>query len=366
MAMKLTNLNIIILFIIFVIHYSLLNGLEKMFFSQLLIPDNYLLRPSEYCINIKDEYKIGCFGMPSGHAEIIAILCYLLYKYKYISLLFLIISISIVCVQRVITQKHTIFQVFIGLIIGILYGELYFKTKLSFYSFFIPILCIIIISIILLIIIDSKIVNTKIPYWVDPKMYDKISEKQNANIIIKMYSIISPSYEQDRFLFMDWNLLEKYLDNIVNKIKGSNVKYDGVVGIKTGGAIISDYISKKLNIPNYKIKVSTIDNNCNKKTIDTFKTYFDLYISKKEKEYIVCEKINENIIKKNIILIDESVASGGTIKRSIDYLIDDKNVSEIFACCIYTNNITDYRNIKIHAESKTNNICLIWPWGYDN
>ena len=34
------------------------------------------------------------------------------------------------------------------------------------------------------------------------------------------------------------------LDIIIYKIQESGIKYDAVVGIKTGGAIISDYISK--------------------------------------------------------------------------------------------------------------------------
>ena len=350
-------------------HYTILNGLEKMLFSQSPIPKEYILRPSEHCANITNEYKnkIGCLGMPSGHAEIITIISYILYKYKYVSLIFLIVSILVICIQRIVTKRHTIIQVIIGSIIGVLYGELYFETKLSVYSIFITILFITLISTFLLFIIDSRIKNTKIPDWVDKKMYKKIKEKQNANIIIKLYSIITPSYEQERFLFIDWGLVEKNLDNIVNQIKGTNIRYDGVVGIKTGGAIISDYISNKLNIPNYKIKVSTVENNCNKKTIDSLKTHIDMYMLNKDKEFMICETINDNLSNKNIILIDETVVSGGTIKKSIDYLIDDKKVNEIFACCIYnTNNVNDYRNIKIHSQLKPGFMCLIWPWGYDN
>ena len=49
--------------------------------------------------------------------------------------------------------------------------------------------------------------------------------------------------------------LENYLDIIVERIRNSGKHYDAVVGIKTGGAIISDYVSLKLGLPNYKIKL---------------------------------------------------------------------------------------------------------------
>ena len=357
--------NLIILFFITIIHYVLLNGLEKIFFSHTSIPISYLIRPSDCCIT-QDEYIVGCFGMPSGHAEIISIITYILYKYKYISWVVMILCILIVCFQRIIFKKHTIIQVIVGTMLGLIYGTLYFKTKLSFLSLYTTIFLIFIFTFLTFFIIDYKIKNTEIPSWVDKNMHNKIKEKQNANSLIKLYSIITPSYEQNQNPFVNWNLIEKYLDNIILEIKKSNIEYHGVVGIKSGGAIISDYISKKLNLPNYKIKVSTVDNKCNKRSINTFYTFIDLYIRKINKKYMLCEGINENISNQNLILIDESVSSGGTIKKSIDYLLDEKNVSKIFACSIYTNDKLEYRNTLLHSQKITNHIPLIWNWGYDN
>lgn len=367
MVKKLSFQNIIILFVILIIQYIILNGLEKIFFSQLDFIDNkYILRPSKECIELNEEIKTECLGLPSGHVEIITILSYLLFKYKYFSLQLAIFFIILMSFQRLYSQKHSIIQVVIGFLFGAFYGYLYLKTGLTFKTLILQFFFIFIFLILILFIVDSKIYFTKIPSWVDPSLLDKIKEKQNANIFIKLYSIITPSYNQDRFLFIDWKTLENKLNNIVNEIKMTNIQYDGVVGIKTGGAIISDYISNKLNIPNYKIKISTHENKCNKTTMRSLKTYYDIFVAKKKKDYMVCDKIPNSLSNKNIILIDESVASGGTIKRSIDYLLDEKKVSNIHACCIYKNNDINYRNIHIHSQELTNNICLIWPWGYDN
>ena len=205
MVSKLTYKNIIILIIILIIHYSLLNGLEKIFLSQFNIP--YLVRPSDVCKNIKDELIVGCIGMPSGHAEIVSIFAYILYKYKYISIDIFCLFILVVCSQRVIYKKHTIIQVVVGVIIGLFYGMLYLKTKLTFISMCIPLFFVTSISLVILFIIDTKINNSHIPFWVDTTMYSKINEKKNSNLIIKLFSVITPSYEQNRFVYIEWDLL---------------------------------------------------------------------------------------------------------------------------------------------------------------
>jgi hypoxanthine phosphoribosyltransferase len=359
--------NVFILLLILLIHYVILNGIEKIFFSQLSFIDNTIfLRPSSICSKLTDEYITGCLGLPSGHAEIITIIAYILYKSKYISLYVSCFLVFLVGLQRFYTHKHSIIQIAIGILFGLFYGFLYFKTGLSLKSLALQLFFICISTVLILFIIDGKINQYEIPSWVDSTLHLSIKEKQNANIFIKLYSITAPAYEQSRFLFIDWELLEKKLDNIVTDIKSTNIHYDAVVGIKTGGAIISGYISNKLGIPNYNIKVSTSENKCNKTTARSMQTYYDMYYKKEKKEYVMCEKISDDLSNKKIILIDESVASGGTMQKSIDYLLDEKNISKLYACCIYKNKHLEYRDIEIHSQNQTNNICLIWPWGYDN
>ena len=110
---------------------------------------------------------------------------------------------------------------------------------------------------------------------------------------------------------------------LLKKINETNIKYDAVVGIKTGGAIISDYISKKLNIKNYKIKINDSKYNCNKNKLNysAFSDFYNKYFKEGKKEYEICEKIYDNLENKNMILIDETVGSGVTMKTAIQYLL---------------------------------------------
>ena len=65
---------IMIIILICIVHYFILNPFEKVYFSHHL---NNANRPLEKCINKKYSQ---CNGFPSGHAEIITIICaYLLY-----------------------------------------------------------------------------------------------------------------------------------------------------------------------------------------------------------------------------------------------------------------------------------------------
>jgi membrane-associated phospholipid phosphatase len=112
-----------LLFIIFIglYHYIILNPLEKNIFRHAFYNDR---RPRIECKN-DDSYK--CYGMPSGHTETAVIISLLLYYNKFISqnIAFLIIFLTIL--QRLLSQMHTLKQVFAGLIIGCIYSGIYIK-----------------------------------------------------------------------------------------------------------------------------------------------------------------------------------------------------------------------------------------------
>jgi hypoxanthine phosphoribosyltransferase len=44
-----------------------------------------------------------------------------------------------------------------------------------------------------------------------------------------------------------------------------------------------------------------------------------------QKEYIICEEISKNIMRKNILLIDEQLDTCNTVKNAINYLYNSKN-----------------------------------------
>jgi len=347
----------VIIIIIIIIHYCFINGLEKMTLFYLFNSKNFI-RPLPECNNLQN-IPVKCLGMPSGHVEIAIILGYFLYSKKYISSLLFIFLVAFTCFQRIVTNRHTFLQTIIAILFGGFYIFIYSFTNYKIFAslFFIFLYC----NILILKI--HNLLSEKVPKWVDINMSKSIDKKINVPYYLKFISIFMCSFQQDRILFMNWKNLEFYLDKILDKIKKTGLHYDSVVGIKTGGAIISDYISNNLGIKNYKIKVSNKTYNCNKSTYDSIRNYINTYIYNNKPEYMVCEGITDNINGKNIILIDESVSSGVTMNTSIDYLMN-KKVNNIYLTTIFsslTNNVD-----KLNYIIKEDYFPMIWPWGYDN
>ena len=348
-------------FIIFVsmYHFYIHNSLEKIF-SQVYFEYDKVKRPLPKCKSGDNSSLLGCIGMPSGHAETSSVFSFLLYFYKIIPLWVCLLIIFIVSTQRIISYKHTLLQVVVGAALGFIYAIIYKKFTLGF-------IIVLIIGLLLTVLSIHKIdrqVYGPIPSWVDKSMYDSIKKKQCSPFYIKLGSIYANILVRKKRTFISWDELEKYLDKIIDKINNSEIKYDAVVGIKTGGAIISDYISLKLGLPNYKIKLTREEYNCDKKSSDTLDDIIKKNLTKVKGEYTICESIDDNLEGKNIILVDELVSTGKTMEESYNYLKQQKYVHIIYPTCIGFNK-SKYKG-SLHINNILNETVFIWPWGYDN
>ncbi len=356
--MKLNILIVCIIILVSLYHFFIHNSLEKTF-SQTYFDYNLVKRPLSNCNAIDNCSRLGCIGMPSGHAETSSVFAFLLYFNKIIPLWACLLFISAICIQRIVSKMHTLSQVIIGSILGLLYAFIYKNYSYGFIIVFTIGLLLVFLSIYK---IDQQVYGP-IPSWVDKTMYQSIQKKQKSPLYIKIGSIYANSLVKNR-TFISWNELERCLDKMIERINNSEIKYDAVVGIKTGGAIISDYISRKLGLPNYKIKLSREEYNCDKQpnnTIDDMikKTYFY-----KQGEFTICEGIEDNLEGKNVILVDELVSTGKTMEESYNYLKEQKYANIVYPACI---SFFKYKyNGSLYINNILNGTILIWPWGYDN
>lgn len=359
---NINNVLLVVTIIIISLYHSLLqNGLEKIF-CETYFDYNFIKRPLYRCKNMANGQATSCIGMPSGHAETITIFSLLLYFYKFIPLWLAITFIIMISLQRVFANMHTIQQVSIGATIGYIYAMTYKYFGLNSTGFFIVFSIGILLAALSIYKLDKQIYQP-IPSWVSPEMIKSIHSKQDSPLYIKIGSIYANAVIQNR-TFITWKQLENYMDTIIEKIKNTNVHYDAVVGIKTGGAILSDYISFKLGLPNYKVKVSRSEYNCKKRPYNVVNDLFEKSILGNYGNIQICQGINDNIEGKNVILIDEQVSSGKTMRETINYLKFSKNVNNVYPVAISL-----YKK-KYNGNMYINHIItgtvLIWPWGYDN
>ena len=140
----------IFLLIVVLYHYYIQNNVEKRFCLEYFDYNN-VKRPLSG--NIMSSS--GDLGMPSGHAESATIMFLLLYFYEYISLPVCIILIFICSLQRVLKQYHTIAQVIVGTILGVIYSYIYKSYNLSILSF----LIVLSIALLLTVLIYYKVYN---------------------------------------------------------------------------------------------------------------------------------------------------------------------------------------------------------------
>jgi len=137
--MILTSLKNIQLFTFIILltiyHFYIHNILEKKF-SQTYFEYDKVKRPLFRCKDAEKATHLGCIGMPSGHAETVAVFSFLLYFYKIIPLWITFLMISIICLQRITSNMHTISQVTVGAILGYIYAIIYKKFTFGFIIIF--------------------------------------------------------------------------------------------------------------------------------------------------------------------------------------------------------------------------------------
>ena len=295
------------------------------------------------------EDAVKCLGMPSGHAEVAAMLAYFLYSKRIISAPIMVLGVVLVCLQRVAASRHTVLQTVVGVGLGLCYALLYLNL-----SSWAVLVFLVAYTHILILLVDRAL--KPVPGWVQPDSRPIVEKKKNVPYYLKFMGVFACSFEQERTLYVSWQKLEGYLDKIVAKIKSRQTHFDAVVGIKSGGAILSDYVSMKLDVPQYKIKVT---NDCNKTPFDSLSNYAYNYKLAKKPKYVVCEGIDDDLTGKNVILLDEFVASGTTMTTSMNYL-KSKGVNSVYPISIYSN------IPKIDHVLTGNYSPGAWAWGYDN
>lgn len=342
--------------VITIIHYAFTNGYEKAIIQQVLTNTEIVNRPREQC---KSSAALQCQGMPSGHVECATIALFLLWSLVQLDIVKYVVALGIIVValQRIIFKWHTLLQTMIGFVFGLLYASAYIYSPMLYYVWLFPIVYV----IILVSVLERKMHNDPIPQWLSKDLYSIIWRKRDkVNFFSKMLFVSTISLSQTYTLYLDWGNLEKLLDRIVKRFEEEGI--DIVIGIKSGGAIISDYIAHRLGVNNYYMKLAT---KCDKSTTYSVQEFIKKHVLKKRFAFNVCEDVPIDITGKRVLLVDESIGSGQTIRESKSHLFR-KGAAEVFLATVeHWQKTSNFRPDELFVAAP-NDYFTVWPWGYDN
>ena len=204
---------IYIIIIIALFHFFILNYLEKILY--------HLYNP-----NIRKDILIKYLNIPFRLIEVSTIIALLLYYKKYIKLQTVLFIIIVLCLYRIIIDKHSYFAIIISVLFGFFYSYIYGLTGISLKSLLVA-FSFYFLYIFLCIIKLNKLMNDSTPDWVDNSLKYIITKKQNVSNTSKLLHITLGSLwiNQNYLLYCDWKHLESNLDKLINEIQKTNNIY---------------------------------------------------------------------------------------------------------------------------------------------
>ena len=205
--------------------------------------------------------------------------------------------------------------------------------------------------------------SQSIPIWFDEslqslltsKVKESVSEADYNNILVYFVFYLN---------FKDLNTPNKirgdpswsFLEKMMNKIKfPEDYKPDIIIGIKSGGALIANYIAKKLGVKEIDyIKIK-------KYKAGDIAQIIKCGLSTKygDKATIISEYPQKCLFHKKVLIVDDSVGFGSTLKKAREfiYTLGAKDVRTATITCLKDFSLVDYS-----TECK---YMMIWPWGID-
>ena len=147
---------------------------------------------------------------------------------------------------------------------------------------------------------------------------------------------------------LTWEDIEKATDKISKKIKDIGFNPDYIIGITTGGLIPLYFLAKKLNDTDNVLTISA--------------TSYDKD-RKKDLRIIYLPKVD--LSGKKVLLVDEIVETGDTLKKISDILINEYKVGELKTATLGVNTdkckfFPDFYSFEEKGE------WVVFPWEKDD
>jgi len=198
-----------------------------------------------------------------------------------------------------------------------------------------------------------------VPEWFDPALLDLLNRKRHRKrwglyffdtlVLWLMELLVRPngwSYVKP----ITWSDLEAMMEQDCQCIQSSGFAPNLIIGVKSGGAFIANFIAKRLGIPNVQYVHVTYYSPIFGSTVLAFITRF-----LRKPRFRIERPID--VEGKRVLLVDDQIYTGRTLRAASDWLVQN-GVHEIKTYCLYASREeTDF----CYRRGRMNYV----PWGDD-
>lgn len=201
-----------------------------------------------------------------------------------------------------------------------------------------------------------KNLESRTPEWIkkDHNLVSILKNKVEKNLFSAKYHnyICKPWTTHLKMEIITWNKLTLCCEILKNKISESNIKFDSVVGISTGGAFVGAYMAKLLNLP-YHIIHSKLWSGTNflENTTKIVKFFSGTDIKPDIQG-------NPSIAGQTILLCDDTTYTGVTMTKCKMYCLDILKCNQVF-----TLNLWIHERFIPDFYIKPKRVPIFWEWG---
>lgn len=200
-----------------------------------------------------------------------------------------------------------------------------------------------------------------IPEWFDKSLLDIYNKKRDRSLMRKRDRTLDAILRTFLKMVPDelgiinthkhtWEDIENMIENVCIEVIGSKYAADVVMGIKSGGAFIANYVAHYLGIEGVDyIRVSHYSD----KSRSVVRSLTEL-----NKEARVSEKNTVDVSGKKVLLVDDQTATGSSLVAGTNSMLS-QGAKEVKTLCLFSkrSGLVDY-----YAKK---GLGVYFPWGKD-
>ena len=209
---------------------------------------------------------------------------------------------------------------------------------------------------------EWRMEQLKVPTWFDrglvnllKKKYDRSDMakyertldwfvRQNLKITPTLFTgIVTAKY--------NWADIENIIEENCRGIKKTGYKPDVIIGVKSGGAFIANYVGKCLDNDNVTYMRITHYSANSRSVVKSTLTCLD-------KKAQVAEEPDIDLRGKKVLLVDDQTGTGATLEAGHEYF-KDKGLADLKTFCLYTR-----KGVHVDFCSREG-MMMYTPWGKD-